>query len=71
MKKILIIGKNSFIGKSFVELMSDYIDRYEVEAISIRDDSWRNESFKNFNVVLHLAAVVHQSEIEVSYDVYD
>ena len=71
MKKILIIGKNSFIGKSFVELMSDYIDRYEVEAISIRDDSWRNESFKNFNVVLHLAAVVHQSEKEVSYDVYD
>ncbi|WP_201615701.1 hybrid nucleoside-diphosphate sugar epimerase/sugar transferase [Psychrobacter urativorans] len=71
MKKILLIGKNSFIGKNFIELISRYNASYEIEAISIRDESWRNKSFQRFDVVIQLAAIVHQSEKKASYDVYD
>lgn len=71
MKKILIIGKNSFIGKKFIELFVAHDKNYEIEAISIRDESWKSVSFKGFNAVIHLAAIVHQSEKETSYDFYD
>lgn len=71
LKKILIIGKNSFIGKNFIKFINEHDNNYEVKSISIRDKSWRNESFQGFNTVIHLAALVHKSEKEASYDEYD
>ena len=71
MKKILIIGKNSFIGKNIIESISQDNNSYEIQSISIRDQSWRNESFQGFNAVIHLAAIVHQSERKAHYNSYD
>ena len=71
MKKILIIGKNSFIGKNIIESISQDNDSYEIQSISIRDQSWRSESFQGFDAIIHLAAIVHQSERKAHYDAYD
>ncbi len=71
MKKILVIGKNSFIGKNIIESIGQDNKSYEIQSISIRDQSWRNESFRGFDVVIHLAAIVHQSERKSHYDMYD
>jgi len=66
MKKILITGANSYIGTSFQKWVSQYPGKYSVETISVRDERWKRESFKNFDVVFHTAAIVHVKENNIS-----
>lgn len=61
MKKILIIGSNSYIGTSFKEYMA-MLDCYRIDAVSASDGSWREFDFSGYNVVLHLAGLVHRKE---------
>ena len=58
MPKILITGANSFIGTNF----SKYSKYKDIEEISLLDIKPENIDFKSFDVVLHLAAIVHQSK---------
>lgn len=62
MKKILITGSNSYIGTSFKKWVSQYPNKYSVDTISLRDDNWKEQSFKEYDVILHLAAIVHIKE---------
>ena len=66
MKKILITGSNSYIGTSFKKWVSQYHDEYLVDRISLRDDSWKKKSFKGYDVILHLAAIVHIKENDIN-----
>lgn len=56
MVRILITGANSFIGTNFIRL-SKYED---VKEISLHDTLPEKIDFQNFDVVLHLAAIVHK-----------
>ena len=58
MIKILIIGADSFVGKNFISF-SKY---REVKEISLIDSKPENISFIDIDVVIHLAAIVHQSK---------
>lgn len=62
MKKILVTGPNSYIGSSFKEWVSHYPDKYLVDTISLRDDCWKEYSFKDYDVIFHTAAIVHIKE---------
>ena len=62
MKKILITGKNSYIGTSVEKWLLKEPDKYHVETIDMKDDSWKEKDFSTFDVVFHVAAVVHQKE---------
>jgi UDP-glucose 4-epimerase len=62
MKKVLVTGVNSYIGTSFKKWVSQYPDKYLVETISLRDDGWKEHSFKDYDVVFHTAAIVHIKE---------
>lgn len=66
--KVLITGKNSYIGNSFAEFVAD--KDVDVTKISVRDDVWRGMAFSEFDVVLHVAAVVHQKQSKHTYDEY-
>lgn len=57
MSRILVIGKNSFIGKNF-EKYSVFKD---INFVSIREKKIEDIDFKNYDIVLHLAAIVHQT----------
>lgn len=61
MKKILITGKNSYIGQSFSSWLEQWPDDYQIEMISVRDDSWHDIDFSNYDTVLHLAGMAHVS----------
>lgn len=61
MKKILITGKNSYIGNSFGEWVADKPNEYQVEKISVRDESWKSVDFSAYDTVLHLAGIAHVS----------
>lgn len=61
MKRILITGKNSYVGNSFAEWVSQYPGKYEVEKISLRTDDWKKMNFSKYDVVLHVAGIAHVS----------
>lgn len=56
MKKILITGAHSFIGSYFIKAS----EMYEVEEVDLEHVSFDNIDFKGFDVVFHVAAIVHQ-----------
>jgi len=65
MKKILITGVNSYIGTSFEKWVSQYPDKYSVDTVDMRDNHWKGKSFKGYDVVFHVAAIVHVKENDV------
>lgn len=58
MPRILIIGKGSFIGSNFIK-HSKYFGVKEVDIINQKPE---NIDFSGFDVVIHLAAIVHQKK---------
>jgi nucleoside-diphosphate-sugar epimerase len=62
MKRILITGTDSYIGKYFDTWISEYAGKYVIDKISIRDENWKKVNFSNYDVVIHLAAIVHKKE---------
>lgn len=70
MKRILITGKNSYVGNSFAEWVSQYPDSYEVDKISLRNDDWKKKDFSKYDVVLHVAGIAHRKEKKRDKDLY-
>lgn len=59
MKKILITGAGSFVGKSLCAYL-DGNPGYSVSTLSVRDDAWKHHSFTGVDVIYHCAAIVHE-----------
>ena len=57
MTKILITGANSFVGRNFIE----NTEFKEVEEVCLIKNKLDNIDFSKFDVVLHVAAIVHQT----------
>ena len=62
MKNILITGTNSYIGTSFENWLEREPSKYKVETLNMRDRSWKTEDFSRFDVVFHVAGIVHTKE---------
>lgn len=60
MKRILITGEGSYIGQSFKRYVSLRED-VQVDELDVRGETWREKDFSSFDVILHLAAIVHIS----------
>jgi nucleoside-diphosphate-sugar epimerase len=58
MNRILITGTYTFIGTNFRQ----YSENKIIEEISLRDNKPENIDFSKVDVLLHLAAIVHQSK---------
>src|SRR5699024_7107423 len=61
MKKILITGKNSYIGTSFEKWVADEPEKYQIHSISLRDESWKQHDFSQYDTVFHVAGIAHVS----------
>lgn len=70
MKKVLIIGKNSYIAKSFVQCNMES-SKLVVEAVSASNGEWKEKKFEGYDSVLFLAGKVHQKEREENRREYD
>jgi nucleoside-diphosphate-sugar epimerase len=57
MTKVLITGANSFIGTNFLKIS----ENQNATEISLKENQPEDIDFSQFEVVLHLAAIVHQS----------
>jgi len=62
MKNILITGKNSYIGTSLENWLMREPDNYNLDTLDMKDESWKENDFSIYDVIFHVAAVVHQRE---------
>ena len=69
MKRILITGKNSYIGNSFEKYVKKYKE-YKIEQLDVSDSDWKKTDFSLYDVVFHVAAIVHQKESKKNEEKY-
>lgn len=65
MKKILITGANSYIGKSLETWLAKYPDKYYIDTVDMRSNSWKDKDFSKYDVAFHVAAIVHVKERDI------
>lgn len=56
--KILIIGKNSYIGNHLDEWCSN--QGHEVYQLDVLTIDWENYDYSSYNTIVHVAGIVHQ-----------
>ncbi|WP_017470984.1 NAD-dependent epimerase/dehydratase family protein [Amphibacillus jilinensis] len=70
MKRILITGKNSYIGTSLTKWLAQYPDQYKIDSLDMRDDKWKEADFSPYDVVFHVAGIAHVSRDPKLQDLY-
>ena len=66
MKRILITGKDSFIGTSFEKYMASYGTEYSIETVDMISDEWRKMDFSSYDAVFHVAGIAHSDGGRIS-----
>lgn len=71
MKKVLITGANSYIGTSVDRFITEnYPEECVFETVDMLDENWREKSFSDYDVVFHVAGIVHQKETKENAESY-
>lgn len=70
MKRILITGKDSYIGTHFKKYLEQYPNNYHVEELDVRNNNWKKFDFSRFDVVYHVAGLAHSSPDESQRELY-
>ncbi|MGN6711820.1 NAD-dependent epimerase/dehydratase family protein [Anaerocolumna jejuensis] len=72
MKRVLVIGANSYIGKKFYEYVDSLDEKLiDVDMVSAADGSWEKVDFSIYDSVLHLSAIVHRKEKKNMRELYE
>lgn len=64
MKKILITGKNSYIGTNVERYLAER--SYQVDTVDMRGNAWREYDFSSYDAVFHVAGIAHADVEKVS-----
>lgn len=71
MKKVLITGKGSYIGTSFIKWVEEkYPGEFEIDELDMKKDSWENLKFSDYDAILHVAGIAHQKERKKREELY-
>lgn len=72
MKNILVIGTNSYIGRSFYNYaIVNHKDDMIVDLISASNGEWERKDFTRYDVVIHLSAIVHRKDAYNMKELYE
>ena len=59
-RKVLITGAGSYIGCSFKQYAQEYYpENFSIDELSLRDESWKEKNFSDYDVVYHVAGIAH------------
>ncbi|WP_296561783.1 NAD-dependent epimerase/dehydratase family protein [uncultured Acetobacterium sp.] len=61
MKRVLITGKNSYIGTSLENWLMREPDKYKVDTVDMKDGLWKEKDFSQYDVIFHVAGIAHVS----------
>lgn len=64
MKRILITGKNSYIGQTFINWVKSNNVDYKIDTIDLKGLDWKKHDFSIYDCLIHLAAIVHKKSQE-------
>ncbi|MCL2456284.1 MAG: NAD-dependent epimerase/dehydratase family protein [Defluviitaleaceae bacterium] len=67
MIKVLIVGKNSYIGDSFAKIFGE---EFEIHIVDAKNENWKTCNFSDFDSVIHCAGIAHVSHKKVSKEKY-
>ena len=59
MKRILISGKDSYVGTAVDAYLEQYPKYYQIETLDMKGNKWREASFSAVDVVFHVAGIAH------------
>lgn len=65
--KILIIGKNSYIGNHIDKWLSKY--NWQVTQLDVLTDEWKSYDYSPYDAIVHVAGIVHQPQCH-DWDLY-
>lgn len=68
--KILITGKNSYIGTSFQQWVQQYNPEWQIDTVDTKNDAWKKINFEHYNTVMHVAGIAHVSTDPKMKDLY-
>jgi len=58
-KRVLITGKDSYIGTSVRDWLLEKEEKISVDEVCLKNDQWREMDFSVYDVVFHVAGIVH------------
>ena len=70
MKKILITGSGSYIGESFKEYLKNFGEEYSADTLDMQRADWREQDFRGYDVVYHVAGIAHRKETSENAHLY-
>lgn len=70
MKKILITGKNSYIGESLEKWLLKSPDDYQIHTLDLKDANWKTCNFHGYDSIFHVAGIAHVSTDPKMEDLY-
>ncbi|MCR8968940.1 NAD-dependent epimerase/dehydratase family protein [Facklamia sp. 7083-14-GEN3] len=59
-KRVLITGKDSYIGSSFIKYCKDNNYDLIIDEVDTRNEKWKEADFSQYDVVFHVAGIAHQ-----------
>lgn len=63
MKKVLIVGKDSYVGESFKHWLEQYPEQYEVVIVKSKNGAWKEADFSGYDTVVDFAGIAHIKNI--------
>jgi len=70
MKKILITGKNSYIGTSLIKWLGNKDEDFYIEELDVKGEKWKEFDFSSYDTVFHVAGIAHVSTDPNMEDLY-
>lgn len=58
--KILIIGKNSYIGNHIDDWLTSY--DHQVTQLDVLTEEWKTYDYRSFDAIIHVAGIVHRPD---------
>lgn len=59
MRRVLITGAGSFVGKSVEQWLLKEQDKFHVDTVDTMNDIWKQADFTKYDVIFHVAGIAH------------
>lgn len=59
MKRVLITGSGSYVGRAVMTRLAEEPEKFQAEEISVHGEEWKTRDFSVYDCVFHVAGIAH------------